>query len=589
MGSLGLGNGSLRMDDVYLSGSTPDGPAVVAHLSVIVDTEGITFLGPEPGERRTVGWDRTSPLEFGPPAELPGGEAVTSLEFVVDGRPLRLLVPTKKDPDQAADVVAPAGVPVASSTVVESPAPVAEPVAGIPVVELPVVDVPQSVVPVVESPVPESPPVRRDPGRRESRSSRSSRRHPVAENTLVENTRRPDRSSRTQWSRTQWSRTRWWRAQWSRTRPSRPPRPWCPPHRSRSPWSRSPRRSRPSLPRRPSLRWKRRSPIAHVDAPLETIETATAVPTVAPVVEEWLPQDDDLERPHARVWYQYAPRPPRRRFIDRPTSPERLVKLVVFTLLIGLIPIAAGLRYYQSYQPSGRITGVALSDAAIAARVGIQPGDLPGWSTNAPRMGNAFAAGATTDGPAALQTAEQASTIMARCLHVPVSAVAGAFGMGSAISQISAESTSPSYLDPAGNGGAVSSVVDVVKTPQVQQADSNVFQDPALFATCYQPFVQAMLPFAPGFGSTGFATATVQPFVVPVPEGPGVVQVAAFQIVRISNQGGQAKTVVSTATAVFDGRIQATLGTVTNFVFSLDAQNALVRDLETRVLGVNEL
>ena len=98
MGSLGLGNGSLRMDDVYLEGATPDGPAVVGHLSVIVDTAGITFLGPEPGERRTVGWERTSPLEFGAPAALPDGDQATSLEFVVDGRPLRLLVPSQEGP-----------------------------------------------------------------------------------------------------------------------------------------------------------------------------------------------------------------------------------------------------------------------------------------------------------------------------------------------------------------------------------------------------------------------------------------------------------------------------------------------------------
>ncbi len=96
MGSLGLGNGSLRMDDVYLEGATPEGPAVVGHLSVIVDSDGITFLGPEPGERRTVGWERSSPLEFGAPAALPDGEQGTCLEFVVDGRPLRLLVPSKK-------------------------------------------------------------------------------------------------------------------------------------------------------------------------------------------------------------------------------------------------------------------------------------------------------------------------------------------------------------------------------------------------------------------------------------------------------------------------------------------------------------
>ena len=46
MGSLGLGNGSLRMDDVYLEGATPEGPAVVGHLSVIVDTGGSPFSGP---------------------------------------------------------------------------------------------------------------------------------------------------------------------------------------------------------------------------------------------------------------------------------------------------------------------------------------------------------------------------------------------------------------------------------------------------------------------------------------------------------------------------------------------------------------
>ncbi len=129
--------------------------------------------------------------------------------------------------------------------------------------------------------------------------------------------------------------------------------------------------------------------------------------------------------------------------------------------------------------------------------------------------------------------------MLARCLHVPVSAVDGAFGMGNSVSQRTAEAISPSYADPAGNGGAVSSVVDVVQSPQIEAtADATVFQDPALFATCYQPFVQAMLPYASGGGTTGFATATVQPVVVPVPAGPGAVTVAGFQIARIANDDG---------------------------------------------------
>jgi hypothetical protein len=305
--------------------------------------------------------------------------------------------------------------------------------------------------------------------------------------------------------------------------------------------------------------------------------------------EDW-DRDDDSDSPRATTWFRYAPRQPRptHRHVST-TRSQDVVRLAVFTLLAGLIPVAAGLRYFQAQGTTGRITGVALSDTAIAGRVGIQPGDLPGWSASAPTMGNAFAAGATTNGPAALNTAEQASTVLARCLHVPVSAVDGAFGMGSAVSQRTAEVTSPSYADPAGNGGAVSSVVDVVQSPQIQDADAAVFQDPALFATCYQPFVQAMLPYSSVAAGAGFATATVQPVIVPVPTGPGAVTVAGFQIARIANDKGQTKTVVSTATAVFDGRVQATLGTVSNLVFSLDAQDQLVRNTEIRVIGVSQL
>jgi hypothetical protein len=129
----------------------------------------------------------------------------------------------------------------------------------------------------------------------------------------------------------------------------------------------------------------------------------------------------------------------------------------------------------------------------------------------------------------------------------------------------------------------------VVQSAKIGQSDASVFQNPALFATCYQPYVQAMLPYAAGSGGVGFATATVQPIVVPVPDGPGAVTVAGFQIARIANDKGQTKTVVSTATAVFDGRVLATMGTVSNLVFSLDAQDHLVRTLEIRVLGVAQL
>ena len=122
MEPFGGGMGGLRLDDVALEGETPDGKAVVDHLSVIVDAAGITVLGPAPGASRTLGWDRMSSVELGPTSALPGEQAVNSLQFVLDGRPLRFLLPAYVTPPPAA--VAP--------TVTDSPAPVAPvPAAGL--------------------------------------------------------------------------------------------------------------------------------------------------------------------------------------------------------------------------------------------------------------------------------------------------------------------------------------------------------------------------------------------------------------------------------------------------------------------------
>ena len=589
MGSLGLGNGSLRMDDVYLEGSTPDGPAVVGHLSVIVDTDGITFLGPEPGERRTVGWERTSPLEFGTPAALPDGEAVTSLQFVVDGRPLRILVPSKRDPDGPDEEIAALAEPLAALLPEPPAAVLPEPPAAVlpepPAAVLP--EPPAAVLPEPPAAVLPEPPAAVLP------------EPPAA--VLPE----PPAAVLPE-----------------------PPAAVLP----EPPAAVLPEPPAAVLPEPPAAVLPEPPAAVSVEPPAAVFalpppppgvqsltEPLADSPPVVPVIEDTFvvsshgdgapsagdepgaeePEeyyDDELVPARPPVWFRYAPRPrprPRPRPLHRPRHPgpsraPDMVRLIVFTVLAGLIPVVAGLRYFATQGPPARIA-VALSDTAIAAHVGIQSADLPGWATTGPGTGNPFAAGATTQGAAALSTAEQASTIMARCLHVPVSSVDGALGMGDAVSQRTAEVTSPSYADPAGNGGAVSSTVDVVQSASVQEADAGVFEDPALFATCYQPFVQAMLPFAPGAGPVGFATATVQPLVVPVPDGPAPVTVAAFQIARIANDKGQTKTVISTATAVSDGRVQATMGTVSNLVFSLTAQDQLVHDLEIRVIGVGRL
>ena len=79
------------------------------------------------------------------------------------------------------------------------------------------------------------------------------------------------------------------------------------------------------------------------------------------------------------------------------------------------------------------------------------------------------------------------------------------------------------------------------------------------------------------------------PDAIDTTNGPDTVQVAAFQIARIANDNNETTTVVTTAIAVFGGRVQATLGTVSNFVFSLDDQNKLVRAVEIRTIGVSQL
>jgi hypothetical protein len=557
------------MDDVFLEGATPDGPAVVGHLSVIVDTEGITFLGPEPGERRTVGWDRMSPLEFGAPAAMPDGLAVTSLEFQLDGRPLRLLVPSQTGSSGGVAVEAPA--PSAEVFTVEAPefsGAIAGPVAPAPppVFEPVIVPTPDPVAFATPEPVAFATP------------------EPVAFATpepVVAPTPEPVVAATP--------------APVAFASPApvviAPPTP--APVVIPEPVVIAPPTPAPVVIPEPVVIAPPAPTPVVIPEPVVILPPAPAtssqdVSSSEPELEE--PVEDESEWTPAQSRAQYRPFSQASRKTTSPWHTRRTFRLVLLAVIAALIPLAVAVWSTQGQPSGGGGTTRSLSDTAVAGRVGIQPGDLPNWTSSAPRAGNAFAAGATANGPAGLNTAVQAATVMARCLHVPVSAVEGAFGMGSAISQRTAEVTSPSYADPSGNGGSVNSVVDVVKTPQIARANSNIFQDPSLFATCYQPYVQAMLPFAAGSGSgPGFATATVQPVLVPVPTGPADVEVAAFQIARIANDPGLTTTVVTTAIAVFGGRVQATIGTVSNFVFSIDAQNQLVHDVEVRTIGVSQL
>ena len=544
MGALGVGSGGLRVDDVYLEGDTPDGPAVVGNLSVIVDAAGMTVLGPSPGTRHTVGWDRLSSLALGPPATLDDGEPATSLEFVIDGRPLRLLVPSHDgvvlgpEPPGAPPPPAPVAV-IAPEPAAPGPEPAPE-VAPPP--PPPVAVVP----PPVLAPMPPPPPP------------------PVAVIPPAPDVRPLGRADG--------------EAVVLAFEP--PAGPLAPPERAAD------------------------DPYGGDDAPGRDASAGDAFagdPYAAYPEDDGYPgdegplapgpdpgDDDGYGGPPLSQARPY-PSAPRRAHARRAPSAQRLRRIVLVTVLFGLTPVAVGAWYFHVVGTTPHVQGAGVSDAAMAARVGIVPGDLPGWASAPSNGGNALAAGAITGGPAAARTAAQASSVLARCLKVPLSSVDGAFGMGVATQQLTAEVVSPVYADPAGNG-TVSSVVDVVRSVKAQQADAAVFADPALFSTCYQPYAQAMLPYADttGTGAPGFATATVEPVVVPVPSGIGV-EVAGFQIARIANLKGQTVTQVTTATAVFGGRVQATFGTVSTFVFPLDAQYRLVHNIEARVIGVDEL
>jgi len=506
----GASGSGLHIDDVYLEGDTPEGTAVVGHLSVVVDAGGITVVGPGPDARRTVSWERMSSIELGPPATLPDGQSVSSLQFSLDGRPLRLLVPTGVAGVLGAAssaVAAPSGAPAAAASAAGGAVAVAlRPDAGTTVGDEGSV-VSDAAGDTAEAQVAPSPIALEAPPEVSTADV-----SPVSDEVAAVDAA-PD--------------------------------------------------------------------VAAVDAAPE-VTAVDATPDVAAEAEY---NDDAWEDTPSSRWRVYQRITPS----GRPAllAGQRMRRLVLLTILVVLVPVAIGLWVVHTAPPPA--PPLTMSDHALAARIGIQPGELAGWQSERTPPANVFAAGANGGGVAA-HTAREASVVLARCLRVSQSALDDAFGIGPAAAQRSAEIGSRAYLDPAGNGGAVSSLVDVESTAATGRADAQVFADPSLFATCYQPFAQAMLPFADATGTTGgFTTATVEPTVVPVPAAGSNVVVAAFQIARIGTADDQAVTSVTTAVAVFGGRVQATVDMVSDFVFPLTAQDQLVRDIEARVIGTSLL
>jgi hypothetical protein len=89
-----IGGSELHLDEVYLAGATPRGPAVVGGLALVADDHGLTVIGPQPTSVRKMSWGRTRTVACRQPASLPDGRDAVVLEFGVDGQALRFFVPS---------------------------------------------------------------------------------------------------------------------------------------------------------------------------------------------------------------------------------------------------------------------------------------------------------------------------------------------------------------------------------------------------------------------------------------------------------------------------------------------------------------
>jgi hypothetical protein len=268
----------------------------------------------------------------------------------------------------------------------------------------------------------------------------------------------------------------------------------------------------------------------------------------------------------------------------RRVSGRLVIVLVVILLVIG----ALGGWYYKRHHSTtphraAPTQQAIVADAALAGRIGIQAADLPGWTSAPTTTGNAFASDATTSA-ASTAAFTKASDTLATCLKVPTPDVTRAFGAASP--NRTAFSSSPTYIAPValGAGTAANSVVDVMRSPKSEHSDNKVFTNPTLFVSCYKIYAQAMLPYAIPAAAAAvspFTSVSVVPATVAAPTNSRV-HAQAFVITRSRATGAP---VVTTAVAIFGGRLQATLDLSSPGAFPATSQSALVGAVETRVAG----
>jgi hypothetical protein len=565
----------LRVEDVLLAGETSDGPALVSIEALVIDESGLTIVGPRAGTERLVPWSEISGFAGLRPAALPTGATASALVVEVRGRRLRFLLPD-------------AGV---------SPSVVADLDREIAARLAPAADGPEAASP---SAVPERPDSGEGPVRR---ASPTPQMPPTAALHPTTDTQGPLLGAPGVPRIVPFD---------SRTGSIGTPQPAgvalgqpVPPAAVPVPPPRGPE---------PAMMSHNLDDLdadgADADADSGFWEDEVAVAAVATkskrdrrkrgprgvrqsetVVARPLLAKDDFEFASDPSLPQGGPPPGA--VIEVSRHHRTAKRAAVLFVVLVLVATGAGLWYYTRHQalPFGVLSHQPpprdpARDLTMAVGTVLAPSDLAGWTVQAPSSTDPFAMGASSSARAT-QASVNASTALALCLRVPASTLSAATGVaGATVPDRTAFASSHVFAKP-GDGSVASSATDVMDSSTVVQADTKVFANPTLFATCYEPYVQSMLPFVSAVtgGTQRFDTATVETLGVPAPTVRGV-HAYGFQITLLGHSGNSGTSMVLDDIAVFGGRAQATMSMSSGLVFPVDTQAALIQATEARVAGV---
>jgi hypothetical protein len=561
------GGQRLRVQDVLLAGETADGPALANIEALVVDGDGLTIVGPRPGVERLVPWAEISGFEGMQPASLPTGARASALALQVRGRALRFLLPEAAVPPGVVAVLerdiathlAEAAKPHLSADAGTAPLHRGSPTPTMPPTSAlhPLPDAGTAAVPVPPATVPVPP---------------SALPVPPAAVPVP---------------------------------PAAVPVP-------------------PAAPR-----------VVPFDAATGAIGGAAAAATAPADADEdedvavVAPPTDDLlmskpatgrrERRRRGVRqsttvvakpllaaedFEYSsdpslprggPGPGQVIEVSRPRRSAR--RLAVLFVVLVFLATGAGVWYYTKHAtatpPRDTTRDLALAESALIGNPSQDPRlasgqtpDLPGWSTRPITPGNPFAMGAGGTAAAA-QASAKAAGALASCLAVSPATLSAATGAGgSDTADRTAVVGSHLYGAPAGDPSTAASVTEVFDSSSVVQAGAKVFQNPSLFATCYEPYAQAMLPYVANLASgQKLDAATVQPMSVPAPAGRNV-HAYGYQVTILGHSGANGFTIVLDDVAVLGGRVQTTLAMDSDVVFPVQSQASLVQAAEARVAAV---